>query len=138
LFMLAGWGLQDYALSVADESVRAEIRASLQAYEAVWRGRTQVLSATTALMAQMPDVRAAFGTRDELTIRDSAGELWRHISDQSAAFLVLDPVGHLISSLGADSDGLAVPQIPMNEVRRRFPPQLAGYLHQGSKLFYVV
>ncbi len=138
LFMLAGWGLQDYALSVADESVRAEIHASLQAYEAVWRGRTQVLSATTALMAQMPDVRAAFGTRDELTIRDSAGELWRHISDQSAAFLVLDPEGHLISSLGADSDDFVVPQIPMKEARARFPTQLAGYLHQGSKLFYVV
>jgi len=138
LFMLAGWGLQDYALSVADESVRAEIRASLQAYKAVWNGRTQALSATTALMAQMPDVRAAFGTRDQATIRDSAGELWRRISDQSAAFLVLDPEGHLISSLGADSDDLAVPQIPMKEVRARFPSQLAGYLHQGSKLFYVV
>jgi signal transduction histidine kinase len=138
LFVLAGLGLQDYALSVADQSVRSEIRASIQAYEAVWKGRTQVLSATTALMAQMPNVRAAFGTRDEATIRDSAGDLWKHISDQSAAFLVLDPEGHLISSLGADSDDLAVPQIPMNEVRMRFPAQRAGYLRQGTKLFYMV
>ena len=138
LFVRAGLGLQDYALSVADQSVRSEIRASIQAYEALWKGRTQVLAATTALMAQMPNVRAAFGTRDKLTIRDSAGDLWKHISDQSAAFLVLDPEGHLISSLGADSDDLAVPQIPMKEVRRRFPAQLAGYLRQGSKLFYMV
>lgn len=138
LFVLAGWGLQDYALSVADQSVRSEIRASIQAYDALWKGRTQVLSATTALMAQMPNVRAAFGTRDEATIRDSAGDLWKHISDQSAAFLVLDPEGHLISSLGADSDDLAVPKIPMKEVRARFPAQLAGYLRQGSKLFYMV
>lgn len=138
LFVIAGWGLQDYALSVADDSVRAEVGASIQAYEALWKGRTQALASTTALIAQMPSVRAAFGTRDELTIRDSAGELWRNVSDQSAAFLVLDPEGHLISSLGADSEDLAVPQIPMKEVRSRFPHQLAGYLRQGKKLFYMV
>jgi signal transduction histidine kinase len=138
LFVLAGWGLQDYALSVADESVRAEIRASIQAYEALWKGRTQVLSATTALMAQLPNVRAAFGTHDQNTIRDFVGELWSRISDQSAAFLVLDPEGRLIASLGADTEDLAVPHIPMKEVRPRFPRQLNGYLRQGPKLFYMV
>ena len=39
LFVLAGWVLQNYALSVADQSVRAEIRASIQAYEALWKAR---------------------------------------------------------------------------------------------------
>lgn len=138
LFVLAGLGLQDYALSVADQSVRSEIRGSIQAYEALWKGRTQVLSATTALMAQMPNVRAVFGLRDRNTIRDFVGELWSRVSDQSAAFLVLDPEGHLIASLGADSDDLAAPQIPLKQVRTRFPRQLNGYLRQGSKLFYMV
>lgn len=138
LFVFAGWGLQNYALSVADQSVRAEIRASIQAYEALWKARTQVLSATTALMGAMSDVRAAFMTRDERTIHDSAGELWSRISDQSAAFVVLDPEGQVITSLAAGGHDFALPQIPLKQVRARFPRQLAGYLRQDTKLFYVV
>lgn len=138
LFVLAGWLLQEYALSVADQSVRAEIRASIQTYEALWKARTQVLSATTALMGAMSDVRAAFMTRDERTIRDSAQELWSRISDQSAAFVVLDPEGQVITSLGAPSGGCSLPQISLTQVRARFPRQLAGYLRQDNKLFYIV
>lgn len=138
LFVLAGWGLQDYALSVADQSVRSEIRASIQVYEALWKARTQVLSATTALMSAMSDVRAAVMTRDERTIRDSAGELWSRISDQSAAFAVLDPEGQVIASLTGGSGEFTLPEVPLREIRSRFPRQLAGYVRQGSKLFYLV
>jgi len=138
LFAAAGWGLQQYAISVADESVRSEIRASIQAYEAVWKSRTQVLSATSALMGGMSDVRAAFLTRDANTIRDSAQELWGRVSDASAVFLVLDAEGHLISSLGKDSGELPVSAIPLRQAAWRFPRQLAGYLQTGETLFYVV
>ena len=138
LFVLTGWVLQNYALSVADQSVRAEIRASIQAYEALWKARTQVLSAATALMGAMSDVRAAFMTRDERTIHDSVGDLWSRISDESAAFVVLDPEGQVITSSGAGSNDFSLPQIPLKQVRAGFPRQLAGYLLQGPKLFYVV
>ncbi|MBV8811477.1 MAG: HAMP domain-containing protein [Acidobacteriaceae bacterium] len=138
LFAGAGWGLQQYALSAADASVRAEVRASIQVYQALWKSRTQVLSATTALMSAMSDVRAAFMTRDPKTIRDSAEELWSRVSDQFAVFLVLDPEGHLISSLGTSSHDLPVSAIPLKAVLPRFPRQLAGYLSEGSNLFYIV
>ena len=138
LFVLAGCVLQNYALSVADQSVRAQIRASMQAYEALWKARTQVLSAATALMGAMSDVRAAFMTRDERTIRDSAEELWSRISDQSAAFVVLDPEGQVITSLGASRNGFSLPPIPLQQVRAKFPRQLAGYLRENTRLFYVV
>jgi signal transduction histidine kinase len=138
LFVLAGIVLQNYALSVAEQSVRAEIRASIQAYEALWKARTQVLSGATALMGAMSDVRAAFSTRDERTIRDSAEELWARISDQSAAFVVLDPEGKVIASLGSGAEGFTLPQIPLDKVRARFPHQLAGYLRRNDKLFYIV
>ncbi len=137
-FFAAGWGLQAYALSVADRSVRAEIRASIQTYEALWKARTQELSAATALMGAMSDVRAAFATRDERTIRDSAEEMWSRVSNQSAAFLVLDPEGRLITSLGAEINDFSLPRISMGDIRPRFPRQLAGYLRQDSKLFYMV
>jgi signal transduction histidine kinase len=138
LFVFAGWGLQSYALSVASQSVRGEIRASIQAYEALWKARTQVLSATTALMSAMSDVRAAVATRDERTIRDSTGELWSRVSGQSAGFVVLDPEGHAITSLGAPGEEFSLPRMPMQDIRPRFPRQLAGYLRQDSKLFYIV
>jgi signal transduction histidine kinase len=89
-------------------------------------------------MGAMSDVREAFKTRDERTIRDSAQELWSRISDQSAAFVVLDPEGQVITSLGTGSSGFSLPQISLTQVRSRFPRQLAGYLRQDNKLFYIV
>ncbi len=139
LFAVAGWALQRYALSVADQSIRQEIRGSIQAYDAVWKARRQVLSASSALMSGMSDVRAAFMTRDQTTIRDSAQELWSRVSnDQSAVFLVLDAEGHLICALGNNGDQLSAAEIPLKEVASRFPNQMAGYLREHSKLFYIV
>lgn len=137
LFAAAGWGLQHYALAVADESVRAEIRASIQSYDAVWQARTQELSAVTALMSAMSDVRAAFRTRDPGTIRDSVQELWSRVPEQPAVFLVLDGEGRFISSLGTKSE-LSPAAIPFQQVRSRFPAQIAGYLRANSNLFYIV
>jgi signal transduction histidine kinase len=138
LFALAGWGLQRYALGVADESVGAELRVSVRVYEALWATRTRLLSATTALIAAMSDVRGAFETRDEKTIRDSIGDLWSRVSDQSAVFLVLGGDGRLIASLGANPDGLSASQIPLQGLVPRFSKQVAGYIRQQDKLFYIV
>jgi signal transduction histidine kinase len=138
MFGLVGWALQQYVLAQADSSVRAEIRASIQSYQSVWKARTQVIAATTELMGAMSDVRAAFQTRDQQTIRDSAQELWSRVSDQSAVFLVLDPQGRLISSLGRNSGELPVSTIPLQEVTSKFPQQLAGYVRVDQHLFYVV
>jgi signal transduction histidine kinase len=137
LFAVAGWGLQHYAVTVADESVRTEIRASIQSYEAVWKARTQELSVVTSLMSAMSDVRAAFLTRDPETIRDSVQELWSRVPEQPAVFLVLDGEGRFISSLGTKSE-LSPAAIPIQQVRSRFPEQIAGYLRANSNLFYIV
>jgi signal transduction histidine kinase len=138
LFALAGWALEHYVISVADDSARAEIQASIRSYDAIWKARTQVLLATTAVMGAMSDVRAAFQTRDDKTIRDSAEELWSRVSDQSAVFLVLDPQGRLISTLGKNTSGLSPSTIPIADLTGRFPDQLSGYLRDGTTLFYVV
>jgi signal transduction histidine kinase len=138
LFAAAGWALQQYAISEADDNVRAEIRASVQAYEAIWKARTEVLSVTSALISGMSDVRAAFLTRDPQTIRDSAQDLWSRVSDSSALFFVLDAEGHLVSALGNKSDDLPVSAIPLRQAVKRFPQQVMGYLRSGSNLFYIV
>lgn len=138
LFGVTGWFLQRYALHVADENVRTEIRGSIQAYEAVWKARTQVLTATTALMSSMSDVRAAFMTRDPQTIRDSADYLWSRVSDTSAVFLVLSPPGELITSLGQKTDTQLAQSVSVRDVASLFPKQLAGYVAVERRLYYVV
>ena len=58
------------------QSLEEEVQASFHAYASLWKARTELLSRVSLIMAGMPDVRAAFSTGDEATIRDSAGELW--------------------------------------------------------------
>ena len=52
----------------------------------------------------MSDVRSAFMTQDQATIRDTAQQLWSQVSEQDASFLVLDPTGPVIASLGGLSE----------------------------------
>ena len=89
------------------ESLEDEVRASFQAYTSVWNSRAELLSSVSRILSAMSEVRAAFSTGDQATIRDTAGEMWSKISDTSAIFLVTDPSGKVIASLGG-----AVPQVP--------------------------
>ena len=57
--------------------------SSLQAYESLWKSRGDKLGSVSLILSQMSDVRAAFSTRDQATIRDTAGELWAKISDEA-------------------------------------------------------
>src|ERR1017187_3073830 len=82
------------------ESLEAEVRVSFQAYTSVWNSRAELLSSVSRILSAMSEVRAAFSTGDQATIRDTAGELWAKISDESAIFLVTDPRGTVIASLG--------------------------------------
>src|SRR5215471_2202451 len=91
--------LQEITRTVSD-GLNEEVRASLQAYTSYWNSRAELLSSVSRILSTMSDVRAAFSTGDQATIRDSAGELWLKISDESAVFLVTDPTGRVISSLG--------------------------------------
>jgi signal transduction histidine kinase len=138
LFGVVGWGMQRYLIAETESRVRTELRASIQAYQSVWKARTQVLAVATALMSAMSDVRSAFMTHDPKTIRDSAQELWSRVSDGSAVFLVLAPDGHLIASLGRNSSALPVSAIPLQEAELKFPSQLSGYLSVNGSLYYIV
>ena len=54
------------------------------------------------MLAHMPEVRLAFGTGDQATISDTAGELWRKVEEANAIFLVFDPFGKYVASLGGE------------------------------------
>lgn len=110
---------------------------SLQAYESLWNARVHTMVEVSQIMSSMSDVRAAFMTRDRATIQDAAGQLWSKISEQDASFLVLDPAGNLIASLGGQPE-FAVDPALVQAALKRFPKQVAGYVTRGSQLYYVV
>jgi hypothetical protein len=101
VFAIAGWIVQNHVSKTTSESVGNEARASFQAYESLWKARADRLATVSQIFSTMSDVRRVFGTGDAATIRDTAGEMWSRISTEDAFFLVADPQGKVIASLGA-------------------------------------
>jgi signal transduction histidine kinase len=137
VFAVTGWMVQRYAASVNRHSIEEEIRTSLQAYESLWSTRVHNLTAISRIMSGMSDVRAAFMTRDRATILDTAEQLWSTVSEADARFLVLDPTGEIIASLGG-SPQFSIDASLIQAARLRFPSQVTGYLRRGPHLYYVV
>jgi signal transduction histidine kinase len=137
VFVLTGWMVERYAATVSEHSLEEEIRTSLQAYESLWRAKVHSLAEISRVMSSMSDVRSAFMTRDQATIRDTAQQLWRQVSDEDANFLVLDPAGSIIASLGGHSN-FSVNPVLIHEARLQFPKQVSGYVTCGTHLYYVV
>src|ERR1019366_6662393 len=93
LFAITGWIVQDNATRALAQSVEEEVQSSFHAYDSLWRSRAEMLASVSLVLSRMADVRAAFGTGDEATIRDTAAELWSNVSSQDAIFVVTDPRG---------------------------------------------
>jgi signal transduction histidine kinase len=142
MFAVAGWLLQRHAIETTTRSLEEEVRTSVHAYESVWRAREEMLASAAAILRNLPDVRAAFGTRDQATIRDKASELWDTFSDrlkEAAFFLVTTPEGNVITKLGADStESVPASMHLVNEVRSQFPAQVSGFFVDGGRLFQLV
>lgn len=100
LFAITGDIVLGHVTSAMSQSLEDEAQHSFRAYTALWASRAQMLSSVSRIMSEMPNVRAAFSTGDGPTIQDSAGEIWRKISQANALFLVTDPTGKVIANLG--------------------------------------
>ncbi|HVX66302.1 MAG TPA: ATP-binding protein [Bryobacteraceae bacterium] len=138
LFAVTGWIVLEDAIRATSESVDHEVQASFQAYQSLWKSRASLLSSTSALFSTMSDVRAAFGTGDAATIRDTAGELWSRISDQDALFLVTDPNGHVIASLGGAASAALPSELDVvRQAAPRFPRQVSGFLARDGRLYHL-
>jgi signal transduction histidine kinase len=81
------------------QSLQEEVRSSFKAYTSVWQSRADLLGAVSHIISDAPEVRGASSTNDKATIEDTAGELWRKISNLDALFLVADPRGQVLASL---------------------------------------
>lgn len=138
LFALTTFVVQKYAVLAAETSLENEVRTSSQAYHSLWTSRTQTLAAVSRIISSMSDVRSAFLTRDQATIRDSAQDLWSRVSQQETIFLVLSPTGTEIAALNRPAPFPTLSEAVVAAARKRFPAQVSGYLAHGEHLFYVV
>ena len=142
LFALTGYIVQRESERATSASLEVEVRASFRAYESLWRSRAELLSSVGSILSSMSDVRAAFSTGDQATIRDTAGELWRRVSTQAAVFIVTDPRGRPIASLGDTAFGSASGQLledlpVVRQASAAFPRQSSGFLVDRGRLFQV-
>ena len=121
-------------------NLEEEVRVSFQAYESLWRARADQLASVSLVLSRMPDVRAAFSTGDQATIRDTAGEIWEKISQAAArCFSVTDPRGR-----GADVAGRRGRDRRCAIFRRCARRRLGsrnrqpGFLLQGDRMYQIV
>jgi len=137
LFAVTGWIVQYHATAMTALSLEDEVRSSFHAYESLWQSRADKLAAVSLVLSRMSDVRAAFSTGDQATIRDTAGELWDKISREDAIFLVTDPRGVVIASLGG-SPGATNQLLPVvQSAAAHFPNQAAGFMIQDRQLYQI-
>jgi signal transduction histidine kinase len=132
LFAITGEIVVRKITRTMSDSLQEEVRSSFQAYSSLWKARAEMLSKVSRLIGGMSDFRAVVGTRDQATIRDSAGELWSTISDSNAIFLVTDVTGRIIASLGGEASSLGPRLELVKTAAARFPDQASGFFLQGG------
>jgi len=138
LFAVTGWIVQNHVISTTSLSLEEETASSFQAYESLWRSRAEKLGSVSLILSQMSDVRAAFSTGDQATIRDTADELWRKISDENALFLVTDPKGRVIASLGGAITSSLSRDLPVvRAAASQFPHQATGFMEREGHLYQI-
>jgi signal transduction histidine kinase len=136
LFAITGEIVLQSITHTMSASLQDEVQASFRAYTSLWKAKANVLSTVSRIMSDMPEVRAAVGTRDPATIQDSLGELWLKVSDENAFFLVTDPEGKVSVSLGGKTS-LTLPVGIVQEATECFPEQADGFFAQNGELYHV-
>ena len=138
LFAITGEIVLNHITKTMSDTLDEEVRESFQAYTSILQSRAELLSKVTRILSTMSDVRAAFSTGDQATIRDSAGELWSKISEANAIFLVTDPRGRVIASLGGVTPiSLSKKMDVVQMAASRFPEQVSGFFLQDGELFQL-
>lgn len=137
LLAVAGWFVQNQTRSALTESLESDLQGSFRAYESLWQARIEMLRSISLVLSSMSDVRGAFQTNDRATINDTASEIWSKISQSSALFLVTDPAGEVIASLGG-GDALGKRVDVVAEAAPKFPKQAAGFAVENGRLYEFV
>lgn len=117
-------------------SLEQEAQNSFHAYTSLWKYREDMLAKTSLMLSELPQVRSAFGTGDRATISDTAGDLWRKVSEANAIFLVFSPFGQYVTSVGGDAEpALARNKDIFKAASAKFPRQSKGFFLQDGELY---
>jgi signal transduction histidine kinase len=140
LLVLTAWLMQNYLVRTASMMLEDEATAGLRAYESLWEARAERLKSVSLILSRSPAVRAAFGTADQATIRDTAAELWDTVAPTNTLFFVTAPDGRVLASLGQSvpSPQSPPPALPVTAAARGFPNQATGFLVNGGRLYQMV
>ena len=138
LFAIAGEIVLSAINSTMYASLEQEVQNSFHAYTSLWKYRDDMLSKTSLMLSDLPQVRSAFSTGDQATISDTAGDLWRKVSDANAIFLVFSPFGQYVTSVGGDpAPALARNKEIFKTASAQFPNQSKGFFLQDGELYDI-
>jgi signal transduction histidine kinase len=138
LFAITGYIVLSAINRTMYASLEQEVQNSFHAYTSLWKYREDMLSTTTLMLSELPQVRSAFSTGDKATISDTAGDLWRKISDANAIFLVFSPFGQYVTSLDGDpAPALARNKDIFKAASAKFPKQSKGFFLQDGDLYNI-
>ena len=147
-FAAAGWFFLYQASAALHSGIEREVRASLATADAALESRTEHLATASALLASMSDIRAAFGSRDEATIRDTAAEFWAraesvHRYADSAVFLVAGPDGVVLATVAGQTPAALqnahrLPETLLGPARAAFPRQHRAFAHWDGIVWQVL
>jgi signal transduction histidine kinase len=138
IFVITGEIVLGHISQTMWDNLGEEVHNSFQAYSSLLQSRAELLASVSRLLSVMSEVRLAVSTGDRATIQDSASELWSKVSNENAIFLVTDPRGKVLVSLGGvttfplDKNLDVVP-----EAARKFPEQSEGFLLQNGELYHI-
>ena len=130
------WFVRDQMVIALTRNLEASLSGGFEAYTSSWKSRAESLRSISMVLSTMSDVRAAFQTNDRATIRDTAGEIWSKVSQSGAIFLVTDPQGNVIASLGGTFQTKELEVVRV--ASRRFPGQAEGFAVLDGALYELV
>jgi signal transduction histidine kinase len=138
LFAVTGLIVLGNISRTVSDSLEQEVHTSFQAYTSLWNSRAEWLGSVSRLLSTMPNVRAAFSTGDRATIQDVVSDLWSKISTENALFLVTNPSGKVIASLGGVTSLSLQKNLGVVEAAApRFPDQSSGFFLENGELYHI-
>jgi signal transduction histidine kinase len=138
LFAVAGLIVLGNISRTVSDSLEQEVHTSFQAYTSLWNSRAEWLGSVSRLLSTIPNVRAAFNTGDRATIQDVVSDLWSKISTENALFLVTNPSGKVIASLGGVTSLSLQKNLGVVEAAApRFPEQSSGFFLENGELYHI-
>ena len=117
-----------------DDQVRDSVAASVRAFESVQNQRQDQLSRTTAMLAELPTLKALMTTNHAPTIRDGSLPFWQLAG--SDLFVLANPKGEMMA-LHAERAGLNSENVDQDLTRSLDRNEDAAWWYADDQLYWV-